>query len=161
MVRRMIAIVIALMAFTAAPAHADWGDTHWGMTPEQVLKVIPFATPITTANDIGGLRPMLSAEMTHEGFDGTAEFYFDPATRALGAMRFKLEDPTQCKDYANYLIRNFGEGDRTSETLRDGGTIITLKWGGFGGIDRYYFSEMAYDNGAAFMCVAMVKAPLK
>jgi len=159
--RRLIAAAIALMAFAATPAYADWGDTRWGMTPEQVLKVIPFATPVTAGSEIGGLRQMLSAEMTHEGFDGTAEFYFDPATRALGAMRFKLEDPKQCNGYANYLVGNFGEGERTTEPLRDGGTMITLKWGGFGGIDRYYFSELTFDNGAAFMCVAMVKAPLK
>lgn len=160
---RLIATATLLMALIATPAHADWGPTRWGMTPEQVLKVLPFATPVNglaAANDIGGLRQMLSAEMTHEGFDGIAEFYFDPATRRLGGMRFKLEDPGRCIDYAKYLVGEFGEGERTFQTLREGGTIINLRWGGFGGIDRYYFSQMAYDNGAAFMCVAMVKPPV-
>ena len=160
--RGLIFAAFALILLVAPPAWADWGPTRWGMTPEEVIKAIPFATPVTgttAANDIGGLRQMLAAEMTHEGFDGVAEFYFDPATRRLGGMRFKLADPGQCIDYANYLIGNFGEGERTFQTPRGGGTIVTLRWGGFDGIDRYSFSQLAYDNGAAFMCVSMVKPP--
>lgn len=159
--RRLFTAALALALLPLQSARADWPPTRWGMTPEEVLKTMPGSAPVTGMtedDDIGPLRQKVSVPFVDNGFETTAEFYFDKQTNKLGGVRFKLTQLDRCGDYDAMLTRRYGEGKREVDTST--GRITSVDWGKPGG-DWIDFAHLQLGNGETFLCLLMIRKPYR
>lgn len=115
MVRRQltVALVAATALVAAAPAHADWSFTKWGMSPEQVIKAAGGkAKPAMgdRGDRVMDMDPRASGgPFTFEGRTYLANFYFDlDGGRGLRVVRLQALDQSQCDAIDAELTKRHG-----------------------------------------------------
>lgn len=112
--------VVALLI--AAPAHADWQYSRWGMTPDQVIAASKGAARIPTAAEAAALngprqtqRPTLAvAEHSAAGIRLSVRFVFDNGRLALVAT--EVTRPTDAEPLRQALMMQYGQPAFVSRT---------------------------------------------
>lgn len=89
------------------PADAKWGPTEWGMTPEQVMAVMPKAREVQRGRRLGDdLRKKVEGTVNFYGVKTDAGFYF----AETGLELVLVEIPgKQCEDVAKAVVEEYGE----------------------------------------------------
>lgn len=103
------ALMVSMVAWSVAPAAADWQYTQWGMTPDQVrMASNDMAHPNTDRTlDAGNLKAALAAPYQGTSAPLTAVFLFDPENK-LQVVTLKPVDGTTCPAIAQALGANHG-----------------------------------------------------
>lgn len=119
-------IAVAALLGVAAPAHADWQFTRWGMTVDEVTaaapgKIVPFEHPgYTTASDVMKLATDYSAN----DIDFTAGFMFDRATGRLSRVHLEPKAMAACERVWFAMDAAYGP---TTDRARSR-TSVVAKW---------------------------------
>lgn len=103
--KRLAVLAVAGVALGAAPALADWQNTNWQMTPEQVIAATG-AVPAT--GDALGRGEVLKAQGEYEaaGFHFTSRFYF--AADRLRVVSLELTETSRCEELLRSLTAIYG-----------------------------------------------------
>ncbi|WP_343312673.1 hypothetical protein AAIB41_07420 [Brucella sp. BE17] len=127
---KMIAALASLVAICGATnAHAAWEKTRWGMSPKEVLSVVPNAKPYKPrANEIytdhgADYAPLVKANYGLGGIETSVSLLFDKQKR----LAFALINPvaaSDCKDLKQHVVSTHGAGKTTAV----GGTIEITDW---------------------------------
>ncbi|MCW3848221.1 hypothetical protein OF829_13325 [Sphingomonas sp. LB-2] len=137
-----LGLALALILLPAAPALADWGKTHWGMSPEQVLAAVPGAKPLKRENggDVWGRQRLISAPYKLGKFATNADFFFTSQTRTLDFVKMEPVDPKQCPALEAMLAKRHGKGE--SETRENAGIQMrVIRW-----TDRKTREQLLYSS---------------
>lgn len=96
----------------AAPAHAHWSFTKWGMTADQVIKA---SKGKAKANPGGPGDRVMDKDRGVSGgvfdFEGRrymADFYFEPEGGGLKVVRLNLLDQGQCDALGAEMEKRYG-----------------------------------------------------
>ena len=133
---RAAAALAALIA-SAAPAHADWEGTTWGMSPEAALAALDGATPHTPDAaelfDYGGASYSPLVKLSHplDGIEGDVSLLFD-ADEALQFVVFVPSDIADCDELSTALTQRHGATEATGF-----GSIAIYNWEENGDIIRF------------------------
>lgn len=102
-----LAIVAGLLALVAAsPALADWQNTTWSMTPDQVM-TSTGAIPATGAPLNKGEVLRAEGEYEAASFKFLSRFYF--ASGHLRVVSLELTETTRCDELLGALTAIYGE----------------------------------------------------
>ena len=124
---RILAILAALMLGVPATAHADWQNTSWGMTPEQVKTAVPGARDATPDEQrkhgpSDSVASLVVAPYGSGALQMKAYFNF---SAGLSLVTLDLDQPENCDDLLTTLKLRYG--NPLSEQIRNGvGTAIWL-----------------------------------
>lgn len=119
-------LAAALLVAAAAPAHAHWQFTRWGMTPDEVVgaspvQVGPFSNPdFDTDSAVAKLVSNYSAG----GFDFAVGYMFDRATGRLSRVHLELKDPAQCGKLWHSMDAIYGKPSTTVNSRAQ----LAAKW---------------------------------
>jgi hypothetical protein len=107
------AVVLSAGLGLAAPAHADWSFTRWGMTPEQVIAASRGKATAATGGYGDRIRNMdfraTGGPFTFDKRVYRANFYFDiDGGRGLRVVRLELLDQSQCDALGAGLEKRYG-----------------------------------------------------
>lgn len=104
--KNTILTAVALSALAVAPsAKADWQNTRWGMTPQEVIEATG-ARP-ETGRSIRGGSLEAAGEYSAAGFDFRSRFFF--ASGGLRVVALTLLDPSDCPLLNRALSGIYGE----------------------------------------------------
>lgn len=135
-IRRAAGALVALIAL-AAPAHADWEGTRWGMSPGDALAALDGATAYTPAAseqfDYGGViySPLVKLSHAMDGIEGQINLLFD-AGETLQFVVFSPADISQCDTLGAALTERYGATEPTGF-----GSTAIYNWESGGDIIRF------------------------
>ena len=103
-------LISPLIAISSA-AWANWGETRWDSSPEEVLAALGEGTQ--TKEDSEGSRVwdqhfLIEQRGEYQGFPVLQEFYFKKG-ESLSVVRINLIAETDCSDFVNAAQAQFDE----------------------------------------------------
>jgi hypothetical protein len=141
-------ICAAALALWTVPALADWAPTRWGMTPEQVIAVVPNAQtmPHKDEQNLRRLHLLVEAPGAVGDFPVNARYYFAPGQRTLDLVNLTVTDRTRCAAFRDWLTGRHGAGARNDDTGNRDGTsyeTTTIEWSG-AQPDRLTYTDLRF-----------------
>ncbi len=114
-----LTLTAATLLLSAAPAMADWGPTHWGMSAEEVIAAVPGAkaTAAEKGTNVNGLQQLAVAPWKDGDVATTATFLFDPDNGKLVFVGLMPDDPGQCEAYRATMVARYGKGKPTDRVF--------------------------------------------
>ena len=156
-------ILIAALIACAAPAHADWGTTHWGMTVDEVLAAHPgsAAVPPGKENPNNRLLRLVWGSATLGDMALGEYFYFDPATGVLALVRLEPKDKRQCRAWRDTIVARYGRGtEKPIAVDRDHKLVVSgIDWTRPAAEDGIGFTSIVVNDSAFMMCQLLVRRP--
>jgi len=159
---RGLLIAAALLLLPIAPAWADWGPTHWGMTLQQVLDSVPGVRPLKYDGKGGDVfnQHRLASAPWHDGEIALiADFFFDPGASTLSLVKSEPTDVAQCAAYGDLLVARYGPGAREEKSFDNGLTIMAIRWTDQTTHERLIYSRLGDTGKPANYCHFIVQKP--
>lgn len=122
----MRTLTLGCVMLAAAPAHADWQYTRWGMTKEEVIDASQGAAKAYsgTDQDAGAYQVVATAPYTGLGFQFLSLFMFDWKTHGLIGVKLNLLDKTKCDALTGGLVKTYGSPLETGADV----VVKTMIW---------------------------------
>ncbi|MDF7775646.1 hypothetical protein P1X14_10340 [Sphingomonas sp. AOB5] len=144
--RYLLLAAAAAVVLPLTHALADWAPSKWGMTPEQVIKVVPnaVAMPMKENQILRGRHMLAEAPTSIGNYPVTARYYFSPTSRTLELVNLTMTDRPRCAAFRDMLVARYGAGERrdVDEVTPSGVPYVstTIEWTNVGG-DRGTYSD--------------------
>jgi hypothetical protein len=151
--RKIILALLLCCASTAA--RADWQNTHWSMSVDEVHALYPDAQSLapeqlkqlTTPAHV----PQLFVPYAEDGYGYKAYFYFAPGTQRLSMVQLYLEPGGDSAALLKSLLDRYGKGE-TDIGPNNAMKVRVQNWKVDGDAVTYaFFPELAPSTGVKYV----------